>query len=100
MLPMNIVIYDTEHFETTYALIRILDTPQNKIAMFTTQKMEGVLKEMLAEKVHMYIWFISKKSSLRFVFKIYNYCKRKNVSYLFLNTVSYHHIYFGILCFI
>jgi len=100
MLSMNIVIYDTEHFETTYALIRILDRPQNTIAIFTTQKMERVLKEMLADKADMYSWFISTKSSLRFVFRIYNYCKRNNVPYLFLNTVSYHHIYFGILCFI
>jgi len=97
---MNIVIYDTEHFETTYTLIQILDIPQNKITVFTTVTMEPVLKEMLAENAHRYVWLTSKKSSLRFVFTIYNYCKRENVSHLFLNTVSYHHIYFGVLCFI
>jgi hypothetical protein len=96
---MNIAIYDTEHFETTYALVRTLDTPQNELYIFTTSNMESVLKQMLGEKTNKYHWVIQKKTSLRFAFHLFSCCKRKAISYLFLNTVSYHHIYFGIICF-
>src|SRR6266540_4432714 len=94
---MQIVIYDTEHFETTYALIRIFDTPQNNITIFTTVEMSILLKQMLSEKAGCYSWMIKDKRS--YTFDLYKYCRRKKASHLFLNTVSYHHIFFAILCF-
>lgn len=92
------VIYDTEHFETTYALIRILDKEEIQLAIFTTSKMEFVLKEMLGDSSSRYLWNTCKKSNLWFAVKLYHYCSIQKVSHLFLNTVSYHHIYFGVLC--
>jgi glycosyltransferase involved in cell wall biosynthesis len=98
---MDIAIYDTEHFETTYALIQIFDTPENKVAIFTTRKMKLVLTEMLKERSSKYVWVICEKSNLRFATSLYRYCRSKSVTNLFLSTVSYHHIYFGVIsCFL
>jgi hypothetical protein len=96
---MNFVIYDTEHFETTYALIRLLENHGNKITVFTNEKTGEVVKGMLKEDAGKIAWVIRKKNNFSFVLDLYRYCKKNKTSWLFLNTVSFHHALFAALCF-
>lgn len=95
---MHLVIYDTEHFETTYALVRILDTPKHSITLFVTPVMAHVLKGLFKEDMHKYKWVIKKPNEVSFIYRLYQYCSTVKAGYLYLNTVAHHHILFGVLC--
>lgn len=97
---MNITIYDTEHFETTYTLIKILDPEINSITLFTTPEIYSVLEIMLEEKSKKIKYVIKHENNFAFIFNLYKYCIKNNPTFLFLNTVSYHHLYFGVGCLI
>jgi len=95
---MNAGIYDTEHFETTHALIRLLDNGKNKITIFIVADLAPVLKKMLRSEGIEYEWHFLQRNKLINSFIIYRYCKRNKIDILFLNTVAQHHILFGFLC--
>lgn len=95
---MNAGIYDTEHFETAYTLIKILDTGCNKITIFTTTDLAPILRKMLGNEGADYNWFFLKRNKLINSYIIYKHCRTNKIDHLFLNTVSQHHILFGILC--
>ena len=95
---MNAGIYDTEHFETTHALIRLLDDGNNKITIFIVADLAPALKKMVQSEGIEYEWHFLQRNKLINSFIIYRYCKRNKIDILFLNTVSQHHILFGLLC--
>jgi glycosyltransferase involved in cell wall biosynthesis len=95
---MEIVIYDTEHFETTYAIIRIFDVAKNTITIFANNETAFVLKQMLKEDAQRVNWIIKSKKDYSYAIQLYKYCNKKEVTHLFLNTVSYHHIFLGLVC--
>ncbi len=94
---MNIAIYDTEHFETTYTLIRVFADESNTVAVFTTEEMAIVLRKMLGEKNSGVNWILFSSKDVANIRRIYSYCRKQRVQYLFLNTVNYHHLLFGLL---
>ncbi|MFN2457672.1 MAG: hypothetical protein ABR502_05680 [Chitinophagaceae bacterium] len=96
---MKIGIYDTEHFETTYALIRISDVPENSITLFLTAPVASILKEMLGKDAERYTWILKKGGSITYLIKIFQVCIKDKLDILFLNTVSYHHLLVAFLCF-
>jgi hypothetical protein len=95
---MNAGIYDTEHFETAYTLIKILDTSCNKITIFTLTDLAPILKKMMGNDGADYNWVLLKRNKLINSYIIYKHCRVNKIDHLFLNTVSQHHILFGILC--
>ncbi|HEV7330756.1 MAG TPA: hypothetical protein VGN63_06945 [Flavisolibacter sp.] len=88
----KIVIYDTEHFETTYALIRIVDLEFNSITIFADKTTETVLRQMLGEHANKFTWVTRSKTDYTTALALYRYCTVHNVTVLFLNTVSHHHL--------
>ncbi|MCW3073659.1 MAG: hypothetical protein JWP69_728 [Flaviaesturariibacter sp.] len=97
---MKIAVYDTEHFETTYTVLKILNTGHNTIVLFTDKKTSSILKNMLSgEDTRNIHWEIKSGSSPGFILKMYRICRREGIEILLLNTVSYHHLYFSLSCF-
>jgi len=94
---MNAGIYDTEHFETTYTLIRLLDYGKNKITIFIAADLFPILKKMLRNEGIEHEWHLLQRNKLINSYIVYRYCKRNKIDTLFLNTVSQHHILFGFL---
>ena len=97
---MNIAIYDTEHFETTYALIKILNTPANKITLFTKAETASVIKTLLKKDAENVNIQIRAGGRVSFIITLFRFCLKDNISHLFLNTISYHHLFFGLLSFL
>lgn len=96
---MKIAIYDIEHFETTYTLVRLLQPENNSITVFTTASMYPVLKDMLGSEFGQCKWVVKEDGHFSFVKMMRSYCKENGVVYIFLNTVAYHHLYFAWLCY-
>ena len=95
---MNVVIYDTEHFETVYALIRILGVDSHSITVFTNRDTADEVTSQLGKDAVRIRWVIFPSKSYFNVFRIWQHCNKYQVSHIFLNTVSYHHFFFGLLC--
>ena len=95
---MNIAIYDTEHFETTYTLTRIFDTGDIAITLFVTSDVALSLTTLLGTTHSPLNWVIFEKHNVSNTTKIYNQCTKRKIDLLLLNTVSHHHFFFGILC--
>ncbi|MBD0295745.1 MAG: hypothetical protein ICV84_11200 [Flavisolibacter sp.] len=95
---MNIVIYDTHHFETTYALLRIWDIPGNRITLFVTPEVAAPLNDLLLNDVNRFYWKIKNANNLLYLEQLYRYCRNENIHLLLLSTVAYHHILFAMLC--
>jgi len=94
---MNVGIYDTEHFETTYTLIRLLDNGKNKIAIFIVADLAPALKKMLKNEGIEYEWHFLQQNKFNNSGIVYKYCNRNHIDLLFLNTISQHHLLFGLL---
>lgn len=95
---MNIVFYDTEHFETTYAFVKTWDVPEHNITLFTTPEVAAVLKKMFGKDAGRYRWISKNKRNAFFIRDLYRYCRVHNVSLLVLTTVAHHHLLLALLC--
>ena len=95
---MNIVIYDMEHFETVYALIRILGVDSHSITVFTNRNTADEVTSQLGKDAARIRWVILPSKKYFNVFRIWQHCNKYQVSHMFLSTVSYHHFFFSLLC--
>lgn len=96
---MNIAIYDTDHFETTYTLFQLLNIPGNKITLFVTENVAAALKEMPGmEQVSPQQWVILPQASYRNAVTVYRVCRHRNIAALYFSTIAHHHLFFAILC--
>ena len=96
---MNIGIFETEHFEGAYPVIKIFDTPQNKLILFTDKKTYQRFRDLLKSQTSRYQWVIQDLRSNRLVFfhRIYSAAKKYKLDILYLNTISNNHLLYGLL---
>lgn len=91
---MEVGIQETEHYEGVFPVIQLFDQPGYTITLFVDAKIEKNLRDLLAEKADRYRWIVKEKQESTFSF-----CRRINraiqahqITLLYLNTVSKHHI--------
>ena len=91
---MKTGIFDTEHFETAYALIRLFDVDENELTIFTNEHVSGILNQMLGEKVKRYNWVVQRKreSNIRFIFRIHKMLKDLQPGLFIYSTVRDNHL--------
>lgn len=91
---MRAAIFDTEHFETAYALIRLFDTGTNELTIFTNEHVCSILQHMLREKCKHYDWVIQLKheSNIHFILRIHRMLKVLRPDLLFYSTVRDNHL--------
>ncbi|HEU4471420.1 MAG TPA: hypothetical protein VFR58_10065 [Flavisolibacter sp.] len=95
---MNIAIYDTEHFETAYTLIRILDVSSNRLTLFFPKEMADQLKPMFGDRSGSFEWVYLERGNQTNWLLIHSHFRRNRCELLFLNTVAHHHLFFALLC--
>jgi glycosyltransferase involved in cell wall biosynthesis len=94
---MKIGIYDTEHFETTVTLIRILDTNETSIILFITPGIATALNALEPGITGRHTIVLLQQGHPLNAYRIYRYCRKHQTDILFLNTVAFHHFVFGAL---
>jgi hypothetical protein len=87
---MKVAIFETEHFEAAYPLVRLFDNGHNEITLFTYPAARRQLDYMLADSRDRYQWITKKENQSRisFIRTIYNEVKEKKIELLYLNTIS------------
>ena len=96
---MNIGIFDTEHFETTYTLIRLADLPHNCITIFTDQHCKKRLEEFNNLNSNKVKWVVrnENESQPSFIRRMNREVRLQNIHFLFYNTISNNHLLHALL---
>lgn len=91
---MNIGIFDTEHYETAYTLVRLFDIPGNSITVYTNTQCFTILKELFEEQVDKYRWEIqgAGETHASFIRRMNKTVRLHRTELFFYNTVSNNHL--------
>jgi hypothetical protein len=92
---VNIVLYESEHFETLEALVRLFDTGAHRIHLLIPRWMENYLdpENQLPAQVH---WLPdTKKDHPKAAERV---CRQTGATLLVLGTVSFRHWQFAQVC--
>lgn len=94
---MNIGIFETQHFEGAYPMIRIMDMPGNRLTIFVNTETYRRFSDLFAGDMDRYNWIIKPAGmhNRHFVWQIYKTCKKEKIELLFLNTVDANFILYG-----
>ncbi|NII28931.1 glycosyltransferase family 4 protein [Pseudoflavitalea sp. X16] len=97
---MRIAIFDTEHFEVSYTVIRLFDNGVNQITVFTDAATFRQFEYLFGKDLHRYQWVIqgAQESKYRFLLTMYKQVRQQRMELLYLNTISNNFIvYAGII---
>ena len=94
---MNIGIFETEHFEVTYTLIRLYDNGEHAITIFTNEATFRQFQYLFGKDIDRYEWIIKKEkeSKYRFLLRMYREVKHRKTGLLYLNTISNNFIVYA-----
>src|SRR5262245_50083944 len=85
---MKICIFETQHFEGAYPVIKLFDLPSNQITVITSPEAYERFEELLENDLKKYEWIILPKKKSMFFRQFYRNLKRVKPDLLYLNTVS------------
>jgi len=96
---MNIGIFETEHFEGAYPVIKLFDKPENKLVLFTDKKTYKRFSDLFGPQTQNYEWVIENTAANRFsfFFSIYHAVREHRLDILYINTISKNHLLFGLM---
>lgn len=96
---MQICIFDTQHFETAYPLIRLFDVEPNQITIITNETCYRQFQYLLGPDLNTYKWVVRKDNFPKYqlVYHIYKEAKTAKFDIIFLNTVSDNFILYWII---
>lgn len=94
---MNVAIFETEHFEAAYPLIRLFDTGENTITVFCYPAARQQLEYMLHGSASRFEWIepFAGQNKISFIDTIYSEVKKRNIQLLYLNTVSDNFLFYA-----
>jgi hypothetical protein len=96
---MKIGIFETEHFEAAYPLVRLFDNGENEITIFCYPAAQRQLAFLLGDRSLRYNWITKQEDESRrsFIRTIKNEATEKKLDLLYLNTVSDNYINYALL---
>lgn len=94
---MTIGIYESEHFETVYPVLRVLDNGTHHITVFTTIAVARQLNDQLGADYQKFKWILKEdgQSIRSFIETISGHVKKESLDFFLLNTVSNNHLLFA-----
>jgi len=95
---MNIGIFETEHFEGSYPVIKLFDNGKNEITVFTYEPAYEQFRHLFPGEPKKYGWMVKPAKRLKIVFirDMYREIKRKKISLIYLNTISNNFIVYAL----
>lgn len=94
---MNVAIFETEHYEGSYPVIRLFDTSDNHITIFTNEICYRQFQFLFGQDMSRFTWVVqsSRQSKYDFIYFLGKEVKKRNIDLLWLNTVSNNHIVYA-----
>jgi len=98
---MKIGIFETEHFEGSYPVIKLFDYNNNDITVFAYEQAYEQFKHLFPEEPKRYTWKVKpeKRSKHLFILDMYREIKKNNISLVYLNTVSNNFFVYALMVF-
>ncbi|MBS1947509.1 MAG: hypothetical protein JST47_07050 [Bacteroidetes bacterium] len=96
---MNIAIFETMHFEGSYPVIKLFDTPNNRITVFAYENCFRQFKFLFIDDLAKFDWVIKKENDNKnvFILKMYREMRKRRIELLYLNTISDNYHSYSIL---
>jgi hypothetical protein len=96
---MKIGIFETEHYEGAYPVIRLFDNAVNEVVIFTDPPTHKRFTDLFGQTASRYQWIILQRSGSRLSFfrKLYTQVKKSKPDILYINTISANHILFAVV---
>lgn len=96
---MKIGIFETEHYEAAYPVIKLFDTPHNELHIFTDRATHKRLCDLLGTSGKHYHWLLLRQgfSRLQFYRKLYRHARKIRPDILYINTISSNHLLFALV---
>jgi hypothetical protein len=94
---MTVGIFETEHFEGSYPVIRLFDNGENQLTIFTNRESYRQFQWLFGEDINRYEWVVQEEheSKYRFVLRMYKEVKQRKIQLLYLNTISHNFIVYA-----
>jgi hypothetical protein len=95
----QVAIFETEHFEGAYPVIRLFDNGQNQITIFSWQQSYRQFQYLFKDDAHRFRWVVKddNESKYRFIYRMYKEVRRSNIRLFYLNTISNNHIFYTLM---
>ena len=96
---MEIGIFETEHFEGVYPVIRLFDNNKNNITIFSYEASYKQLHYLFHSQLDKYDWVIKadKKSKYTFIYELFKGIKKRKIKIVYLNTISNNFIVYALM---
>jgi len=94
---MNVAIFENEHYEGSYPVIRLFDIPGNKITIFTNETCYRQFRYLFGDEMNRFDWVVqtANQSKYDFIYFIRKEVRKRNIDLLWLNTISNNHIVYS-----
>lgn len=94
---MKVGIFETDHFEVAYTVIKLFDIPANRLVIFTTAATYKRLTDLLSSSVNRYEWVILDTTGSRLAFfnQLYTEAKSRQLDLFYINTISNNHLLYA-----
>jgi hypothetical protein len=94
---MRIGIFETDHFEGAYPIIRLFDNGTNEITIFTYEEPYRQFQFLFGAQIHRYQWVIKEKDTSKYQFmrRLYRETKSRRIDLLYMNTITDNHLFYA-----
>ncbi|MEP7257121.1 MAG: hypothetical protein ABI687_02010 [Flavitalea sp.] len=91
---MNIVIFEMEHFETAYTLIRLFDMPGNQITIYTNESCNSKFHEFFGNEYRHCSWAVQlpQETNRQVILRMFRSFRSSAPDLLFYGTISNNHL--------
>ncbi|HEY6506206.1 MAG TPA: glycosyltransferase [Chitinophagaceae bacterium] len=95
---MKIAIFETEHFEGAFPVIKLFDKPGNRITIITSEETHKRFTDLFFNDANRYDWAILTTGvKFRFFYSLYKNLKKQKPDLLYINTISNNHILYALV---
>ncbi|MBC7949848.1 MAG: glycosyltransferase [Chitinophagaceae bacterium] len=95
---MKIAIFETEHFEGAFPVIRLFDQPGNEIMIITTEETKRRFDDLLGINSNRYGWSVLPTGNkCVFFHALYKAIMRQKPDLVYLNTISNNHFLYALV---
>ena len=93
---MKISIFETEHFEGAFPVIKLFDMPGNEITVLTTPDTHKRFLDLFGKQAKKFTWaLLNNKSKFSFFYSLYKNLRKHKPDVLYLNTISDNHLLYA-----
>ncbi|MEI9910175.1 MAG: glycosyltransferase [Bacteroidota bacterium] len=98
---MKIGIFETEHFEGSYPVIKLFDNNINDITVFTYSNAYKQFQHLFATDQDKYKWIVKpdKRSKYGFIRDMFREIRKRKMNVVYLNTISDNFFFYAIMIF-